>query len=282
MIINQIQVKADLQRFLNEDIGRGDASSESIFAQSDRSGGTFLLKESGVVCGLWVAPLVYECLGGEVTFTPYVQEGSYQTAGTHLAKVTGPIRTLLTGERLILNLWQRMGGIATATYQACQILDDPNIRICDTRKTAPGLRLFDKYAVTKGGGFNHRMGLDDGIMLKDNHIAFAGGITQAVEKVRAHNGHMIKIEVEIESLDQFKEAVAVRPDVIMLDNLAPDKIKTYLQYNQGITTEASGGISPANLATFKNCGVDYISLGYLTHSVKALDISFNSIEGEKA
>lgn len=281
-MINQMQAKADLQRFLNEDIGRGDASSDSIFDATVRSGGTFLLKADGVVCGLWVAPLVYQLLGDEVTFTPLVAEGSYQTAGTHLAKVTGPIRTLLTGERLILNLWQRMGGIATATYQAVQTLADSTIRICDTRKTAPGLRLFDKYAVTQGGGFNHRMGLDDGIMLKDNHIAFAGGITAAIAKVRQHNGHMIKIEVEVESLPQFKEAVAAQPDVIMLDNLAPDQIQTYLPYNQGIVTEASGGISPANLATFKGCGVDYISLGYLTHSVQALDISFNSIKGEKA
>ena len=163
--MNQIAVKDALHLFLNEDLGFGDLSSETIFPVEAQGEGTFLLKADGVVCGLFIAPLVYELLGGQVEFTPLVAEGSYQSAGTILAKVTGPIRTLLTGERTILNLWQRMGGIATATRIACERLADPSIKICDTRKTAPGLRLFDKYAVTQGGGFNHRFGLDDGIII---------------------------------------------------------------------------------------------------------------------
>lgn len=280
--MNQIQVKTALQAFLNEDIGRGDASSESIFAPEKISQGRFLLKDDGIVCGLWLAPIIYELLGAEVTFSSLVAEGSYQKKGTCLAEVTGPVITLLTAERLILNLWQRMGGIATAVKIAVDTLHDASIRICDTRKTAPGLRLFDKYAVVQGGAYNHRKGLDDGIMLKDNHIAYAGGITEAITKARNANGHMIKIEVEIETLAQFKEAVAAKADVIMLDNRTPEEIREYLQYNEGIITEASGGISLDNLAQYSGCGVDYLSLGYLTHSVKALDISFNSMEGSKA
>lgn len=280
--MNQLQLKQALENFLNEDIGRGDRTSESIFAATDTSSGEFLLKDTGVVCGLFIAPIVYDLLGGGVTFTPLVPEGSFQEKGTVLARVEGPIRTLLTGERLILNLWQRMGGIASATRKAIALLNDDTIRLCDTRKTLPGLRMFDKYAVTQGGGFNHRMGLDDGMMLKDNHIAFAGSLTQAVEKVHAVNGHMIKVEVEIETLAQFQEALVAGADVIMLDNRTPEEIREYLVFNNGTITEASGGITLTNIADFKGCGVDYISLGALTHSVTALDISFNSLEGVKA
>lgn len=278
--LNLLHIKDSLKQFLLEDIGRGDRSA-AIFPVEMTDSGTFLLKDEGVVCGLWLAPLVYELLGGGVTFTPLVTEGSYQTKGTAIAEVNGPIQTLLTGERLILNLWQRMGGIATATKQAVTTLDDPHTRICDTRKTVPGLRELDKYAVTQGGGFNHRMGLDDGIMLKDNHIAYAGGITEAVAMVRQTTGHMIKIEVEIESLAEFQEAVAAGVDIIMLDNRTPTEVREYLTYNEGITTEISGGITLENLADYRGCGADYLSLGYLTHSVTALDISFNSQNGGK-
>lgn len=274
--MNLLWVKEMLAEFLKEDIGFGDASVEGIFGPEDISTGKFILKEDGVVCGLFLAPMVYDLLGGETTFKPLVEEGKVYSKGTILAEVKGPVGILLSGERLILNLWQRLSGIATATKKAVDTLADPTIRIVDTRKTAPGLRIFDKYAVTKGGGFNHRFGLDDGIMLKDNHLAYAGGITAALKKVRASHGHMIKVEVEIETLEQFQEAVREKVDVIMLDNRTPEEIKNFLTYNEGIITEASGGITLENLASFKNCGVDYLSLGYLTHSVKALDISFNS------
>lgn len=275
--MNQLQLKEQLKQFLIEDIGRGDRSVEAIFAPTDRDEGVFLLKEAGVVCGLWLAPMIYDLLGGDVTFTSLVAEGTQQSAGTAIAEVRGPIAVLLTGERLILNLWQRMGGIATATKLAIDTLADPTTRVCDTRKTVPGLRELDKYAVTQGGGFNHRFGLDDGIMLKDNHIAYAGGITQAVEQVRRNTGHMIKIEVEIETLDQFKEAHDCGVDIIMLDNRTPAEIKQFLKYNKKqLTTEISGGVTPQNIRQYAGCGADYISLGYLTHSVTALDISFNS------
>lgn len=281
--MNYLQLKKALSDFLNEDIGRGDQSVATIFSQTDISEGEFLLKEDGVICGLFLAPMIYHLLGeeGAVHFEVLVSEGSFQKKGTIIARVCGPTQILLTAERLILNLWQRMGGIAQATRQAIETLDDKTIRICDTRKTAPGLRQFDKYAVKQGGGFNHRMGLDDCIMLKDNHIAFSGGITKAIEKVRKNCEHTIKIEVEIETLDQFKEAVAARADIIMLDNRTPEEVCEYLNYNQGIMTEVSGGIQLDNLAAYRGYGADYLSLGYLTHSVKALDISFNSLEGKK-
>lgn len=280
--MNSIQLEKSLRHFLSEDIGRGDWSSEDIFSPEDTDEGEFLLKEDGIVCGLDIAPRVYHQLSTEVVFQPLVSEGSFQKKGTILAAVTGPTRTLLTAERVILNLWQRMSGIATATRHAVETLNDPQIRICDTRKTVPGLRMLDKYAVTQGGGFNHRFGLDDGIMLKDNHIAYAGGITAAVAAVRKKCGHMIKVEVEVETLAQFKEAVAAKADVIMLDNRTPAEIKEYLPYRKDNILEASGGITLANLASYRGSGVDYISLGCLTHSVKALDISFNSRKGAKS
>ena len=175
-----------------------------------------------------------------------------------------------------------MSGIATATKNAVNLLDDPNIRICDTRKTIPGLRIFEKYAVTCGGGFNHRVGLYDGVMLKDNHIAFAGGITQAVNLVRSKMGHMVKIEVETENEKQIIEAVEAGADVIMFDNRTPAEIKEFSKIvPKHIITEASGGISIKNIADFKGCGVNYISMGSLTHSAMPLDISFNSTEGNK-
>ncbi|MFV0557295.1 MAG: carboxylating nicotinate-nucleotide diphosphorylase [Enterococcus sp.] len=278
--MNHIQLKEQLTAFLNEDLGRGDQSA-AIFPTTAIASGTFLLKGDGLVCGLWLAPMIYELLGGDVHFEPLVTEGTLLTAGTPIAQVTGPIQTLLTGERLILNLWQRLGGIATATYQARQKLADATIRIVDTRKTIPGLRQLDKYAVTQGGGFNHRMGLDDGIMLKDNHLAFFGGITPAIQKARQTNGHMIKIEVEVENLAQFQEAVKAQADVIMIDNQSPATIKEFLKYNSGIITEASGNINLDNIHEYRGCGVDYLSLGCLTHSVTALDISFNSQKGQK-
>ncbi|EOH89701.1 carboxylating nicotinate-nucleotide diphosphorylase [Enterococcus villorum] len=277
--MNYIQLNEQLKEFLIEDIGRGDQSA-AIFPASERASGTFLLKESGIICGLWLAPMIYELLGGNVQFTSFVEEGTFLEANTPIATVYGPIQTLLTGERLILNLWQRLGGIATATHLAIKQLNDQTIRVTDTRKTIPGLRQLDKYAVTQGGGFNHRKGLDDAIMLKDNHIAFFGSITKAVQTAREQNGHMIKIEVEVETIEAFKEAVAAKVDVIMIDNQSPKKISQFLVHNhQKIITEASGNITLQNIHEYQGCGVDYLSLGFLTHSVSALDISFNSKNG---
>ncbi len=277
-----LQAKEQLKTFLIEDIGTGDLSADLIFDENEQSSGVFVAKSDGIIAGLEVAQQVYDLLGQNATFIPVVADGASVKKGEIIGRATGHIRTLLTGERVILNLLQRMSGIATFTHTAIETLNDPTIKICDTRKTAPGLRYFDKLAVKIGGGFNHRVGLYDGVMLKDNHIAYAGSITKAVEKVRQQIGQMVKIEVEIETEEQLHEAIAAKADIIMLDNRTPEQVAAWTKLvPEGILTEISGGITLANLADYSQTGADYLSLGALTHSVLAFDISFNSQNGAK-
>ena len=277
-----LQAKEQLKTFLIEDIGTGDLSADLIFDANEQSSGVFVAKADGIIAGLEVAQQVYDLLGQNATFIPAVADGASVKKGEIIGRATGHIRTLLTGERVILNLLQRMSGIATFTHTAIETLNDPTIKICDTRKTAPGLRYFDKLAVKIGGGFNHRVGLYDGVMLKDNHIAYAGSITKAVEKVRQQIGQMVKIEVEIETEAQLHEAIAAKADIIMLDNRTPEQVAAWTKLvPEGILTEISGGITLANLADYAQTGADYLSLGALTHSVLAFDISFNSQNGAK-
>ncbi len=280
--MNLLLVKKKIKEYLLEDIGTGDLSTDSIFSENDVDNGAFIAKQDGIICGLEIPNLVYELLGGKVIFTPNKTDGDIVKAGEIIGTASGSIKTMLTGERVILNLMQRMSGIATITDLAVSTLDDSKIKICDTRKTAPGLRIFDKYSVRMGGGYNHRVGLYDGVMLKDNHIAYAGGIKKAVEMVRNKIGHMVKIEVEVETLDQVKQAVQAGADIIMFDNRTPDEIKEFAKHvPSNITTEISGGINLQNINSYKGTNADYISLGFLTHSIKALDISFNNTKGEK-
>ena len=277
-----LQAKEQLKTFLIEDIGTGDLSADLIFDENKQSSGVFVAKSDGIIAGLEVAQQVYDLLGQNATFIPVVADGASVKKGEIIGRATGHIRTLLTGERVILNLLQRMSGIATFTHTAIETLNDPTIKICDTRKTAPGLRYFDKLAVKIGGGFNHRVGLYAGVMLKDNHIAYAGSITKAVEKVRQQIGQMVKIEVEIETEEQLHEAIAAKADIIMLDNRTPEQVAAWTKLvPEGILTEISGGITLANLADYSQTGADYLSLGALTHSVLAFDISFNSQNGAK-
>ncbi|MBF2514949.1 carboxylating nicotinate-nucleotide diphosphorylase [Listeria marthii] len=281
--MNSILMNQAIHAFLLEDIGQYDLSADTIFASDTIGNGVFLAKETGILCGISIPPKVYEILGGDVQFEAYKKDGDQVTKGDIIATVSAPVRTLLSSERVILNLMQRMSGIASQTNVAIKQLDDPAIRICDTRKTAPGLRAFDKYAVQTGGGFNHRNGLYDGVMLKDNHIAFSGGITEAVATVRRKIGHMVKIEVETETPEQVKEAVQAGADIIMFDNRTPEEIAQLVKLVPAhITTEISGNITLDNINSYKGSGANYISLGSLTHSVRALDISFNSKGGIKA
>ncbi|MBC1915574.1 carboxylating nicotinate-nucleotide diphosphorylase [Listeria seeligeri] len=281
--MNPLLINQAIQAFLVEDIGQHDLTADSIFGNDILGEGVFLAKETGVVSGVEIPGKTYQFLGGEIDYKPYKKDGDLVQAGDIIGVVTAPVRTLLSAERVILNLMQRMSGIATQTNFAIKQLDDPTIRICDTRKTAPGLRVFDKHAVQTGGGFNHRNGLYDGVMLKDNHIAFSGGITAAISSVRAKLGHMVKIEVETETAQQVTEAVQAGADIIMFDNRTPEEINQLVKLvPDHITTEASGNITLENIARFKGCGVNYISLGSLTHSVNALDISFNSKGGIKS
>jgi nicotinate-nucleotide pyrophosphorylase (carboxylating) len=274
--MNTLKIKQMLEQFFLEDIGERDVTSHLIFHDNLQAVGTFLVKDSGVLSGTAVIQTGFHLLDETITVELHKHDGECIEAGEVIATVKGPIVHLLTGERVILNLVQRMSGIATATYKAVQKLNSDHTRICDTRKTIPGLRMFDKYAVTCGGGYNHRFGLYDGVMIKDNHIAFAGSITKAVNAVKKQLGHMVKVEVETETKEQVLEAVGAGADVIMFDNCTPEEVKEFCRLvPAGIVTEASGGITLENLHEYGQTGVDYVSLGMLTHSVKALDISFN-------
>lgn len=257
-----------------EDIGEQDVTADMIFSDKTKGEIVFLAKEKGVFCGEAIIMTGFSLLDSHVDIQLFVKDGEIMEAGQRLAIVSGEISALLKGERVILNLVQRMSGIATLTRKAVETLNSSNTRICDTRKTTPGLRMLEKYAVRSGGGYNHRYGLYDGVMIKDNHIAFAGSIKRAVEMVRENIGHMVKIEVETESKEQVIEAVEAGADVIMFDNRTPDEIKEFIKLvPPHIITEASGGIQLNNLASYGDTGVHYISLGFLTHSYRSLDIS---------
>lgn len=280
--MNQLKLRMLLQSFLLEDIGDNDITSQAIFPLDEVGKGVFIAKENGIISGLGIIKEAYHLLGSQVQVNHYFTEGDRVAPGQTIAEVVGPISHLLTGERVILNLMQRMSGIATITNRCVEAINDSSIQICDTRKTMPGLRMLDKYAVVIGGGRNHRQGLYDGVMIKDNHISFSGSITKAVKAVRKNVGHMVKIEVETETKEEVMEAVEAGADVIMFDNCTPEQVKEFAAYvPEAIVTEASGGIKLENLTSYAGTGVNYISLGFLTHSVQALDISLQVKEGSQ-
>lgn len=272
--MNTIKLKHMLMAFFNEDIGDGDLSSETIFGPGEQGQFTFYAKQSGVFCGKQVIEIGFPLLDSQLRVRVLKQDGEHVEKGEKLAIIEGSLRSLLTGERVILNCIQRMSGIATQAYKAAEIVDGTNAKVCDTRKTIPGLRMLDKYAVRAGGGYNHRSGLYDAIMLKDNHIAFAGSISEAVRMARSKIGHTVKIEVEIETKEQLLEAIEAGADIIMFDNRTPEEISAWLPLVPAhIATEASGGITLENLRSYAETGIEWISLGALTHSVQAFDIS---------
>lgn len=272
--MNTIELREKIKQFLLEDIRDKDITSETIFPEDEIGSATFYAKDNGVLSGLMIIEEAYLVLNNQMDVTFLKKDGDSVQNGEAIANVTGPIRSILTGERVILNLVQRMSGIATQTKRAVETLNNSHIKIIDTRKTTPGLRMFEKYAVTSGGGFNHRFGLYDMVMIKDNHISFAGSIKNAVTRVRAQLGPAVKIEVETETIDQVKEAVEQNVDIIMFDNRTAKEINEMAKHvPEHILTEASGGITLDSLASYRNANVDFISLGFLTHSVKALDIS---------
>lgn len=273
--INLIQLREFLRDALNEDLGMGDLSA-GIFPKEHRSRGTFTAKADGVLAGTFLIHEVYQLLNPKIEVNLLSSDGYFVSGGSDIATVEGPTRAILGGERLILNLLQHLSGIATATRSAVDVLNDSSIRVCDTRKTLPGLRMLQKYAVRSGGGYNHRYRLDDGIMIKDNHIKAVGSIAKAVEIAKQQHGLMVKTEVETENRRQVLEAIDAGADIIMLDNCPPEKVEKLVKLvPDHITTEVSGGITPETISSYRNCGVDYISMGWLTHSVAALDISFN-------
>jgi nicotinate-nucleotide pyrophosphorylase (carboxylating) len=272
--MNKFKLSSLLEHFFIEDIGEQDITTDLLFTDGTCGEIVFLAKEAGIFCGEEIIKTGFRLFDSNIETNVLKKDGEPIEPGERLATASGKIADLLKGERVILNLIQRMSGIATLTHQATEILNSPHTKICDTRKTTPGLRMLEKYAVRAGGGFNHRFGLYDGIMIKDNHISFAGSIQNAVNAVREKAGHMVKIEVEVETEEQVVEAIKAGADVIMFDNRIPEEIKEFIKLvPAGIITEASGGINLTNLASYRDTGVDYISLGLLTHSYKALDIS---------
>jgi nicotinate-nucleotide pyrophosphorylase (carboxylating) len=263
-----------IRNALKEDISNGDVTTTAIVDKNMTATALIIAKQSGVMCGQFVAERVFKLLDYTVNYQIMKKDGEKISKGDVLASIYGSARAMLMGERTALNFMQRMSGIATAAAKAAETVRGTKTRICDTRKTAPGLRAFDKYAVLTGGAFNHRFGLFDGILIKDNHIKAAGGIKQAVERARAVLPHTLKIEVETEDLQMVKEALSCGADIIMLDNMNINQIKEAVELIGGrALTEASGNMDEKNIAEIAAAGVDYISMGALTHSVKALDIS---------
>jgi len=281
--MNPLKVQEALKLFFLEDIGDRDLSSV-LFSETDQGEAVVRFKEPGVLAGVECYKWGYHLLDPNVEVEILKQDGSRVGIGEAIVKIKGPVTSLLSGERVLLNLVQRMSAIATLTSNCVATLDSDYTRIVDTRKTTPGLRMFEKYAVRMGGGFNHRNGLYDAVMLKDNHIAAAGSIKNAVEKVRAALGHMVMIEVEVESEAQLLEAIEVHPNVIMFDNQTPQTMTRWAKLvPSSIKTEASGGIILSQLAEYRHTGVDVISIGALTHSVSNLDISMNlTVSGKEA
>ena len=273
------EVLSAIGDFLAEDIGRGDITTQATVAPDVRGLGRFLAKEYLVICGLEVAEAVFLHLDADIPeLESGFNEGDEIEEGTVFATLKGYADVLLTGERVALNILQRMCGIATLTRAYVKAVAGTNAQIVDTRKTTPGLRLLEKYAVTVGGGKNHRMGLDDGVLIKDNHITLAGGITEAVVAAKQKVGHLHKIEIEITNWAQLREAIEAGADIILLDNQTPEEAAKLVgmsrDLNPAVMIEASGGMDLDRVRSFADAGVDLISVGRLTHSARAVDISF--------
>jgi nicotinate-nucleotide pyrophosphorylase (carboxylating) len=268
-----------IKAWLREDVGSGDITTQTTIPAGHESKGIIHVKESGIICGIPVAELVFEVVDPSLSFTTHVQEGQTVAKGTVIAEVEGSTHAILTGERLALNLMQRLSGVATRTASFVQELEGLPTRLVDTRKTTPGHRMLEKYAVRVGGGANHRFGLYDAVMIKDNHIKGAGGIRQAIGRARKNIPHTMTIEVETENLDQVEEALAAGADIIMLDNMSTDMMKEAVARIKAkaphVKTEASGNVSLDTVRRMAETGVDVISVGRLTYSFSSLDISLD-------
>lgn len=274
-MINPVYIDNIIKTALLEDINYLDTTTDYLIDESQQNSARFLAKSDGVLCGIDVALRVFELLQPKsFRADVYKRDGDKLKKGDIIAEIHGSTRALLKGERTALNLIQHMSGIATAANRAAEIIRGTNASIADTRKTLPGLRPLQKYAVTVGGGKNHRYNLSDAAMLKDNHVDAGGGITNAVAKLKARLGHMTKIELEVRNLDELREALDAGVDVIMLDNMSCEMMAQAVKITDGrALLEASGGITDETLRQIAETGVDIISMGALTHSVTAFDIS---------
>jgi len=268
------QIKPIVQRALEEDIGDGDVTTLCTIPGDATQEGRFIAKAAGIIAGLEVARLTFALIDDHVRVESSIRNGDAVSKGQVFGRVSGPTRALLTGERTALNFLQRMSGIATLTHQFVEAVKPHRAVILDTRKTAPGLRLLDKWAVKLGGGQNHRIGLFDMVLIKNNHITAVGSITAAINRVRECDDRQRPIEVEVRTLDELQEALALQPDRILLDNMNLDQMLAAVQIAAGrVPLEASGNVTLETVNAIAATGVDFISSGALTHSVKALDIS---------
>ena len=261
---------------LKEDLGRGDITTQTVIRGGAKARGRFLANQEFVLCGLEIAEAVFATLDNSIVLESRVYDGEKIKSGTEFARIEGPATALLTGERTALNIMQRLSGVATATNSFVERIEGLAARIVDTRKTTPGLRLLEKYAVNVGGGFNNRFGLDDGVVLKDSHIAIAGGIRRAIELARRGVPHLMKIEVEVSNQSQVREAVAGGADVVKLENMHIDEIRESVRWVRdeasGAVIEVSGEVGLDNVREIAQCGVDLISIGEITQSATPVDI----------
>ncbi len=278
MFDDQIILDSIIRRALEEDLGSGDLTTSATIDPDLKGRASLLARETLVLAGLPVFINVFRMRSVEIISEDYFEDGQVVQEGEKICQITGPANTILKGERTALNFLQRMSGIATLTKTYVDKVGLQKVRLVDTRKTAPGLRLFDKYAVRMGGGFNHRMGLYDGVLIKDNHISAAGSITNAVDLAKRKVPHTIKVEVEVEDLEALEEAIQAGADVVLLDNMSPHRLKEAVRLSNGrVPLEASGGINLKNIEQIAKTGVNIISVGALTHSAKAVDISLEMI-----
>ncbi len=275
--VPHLGVDALVRRALEEDLGSaGDLTSNATIPHDHVSQGSIVARSAGHVAGLDAATRAFTLLDAGVAVELQVEDGDRVDAGTELARVAGPTRSLLAAERTCLNLLGHLCGVATATATMVRLVAGTSAVIVDTRKTLPGLRALQKYAVRAGGGSNHRFGLDDAVLIKDNHIAAVGSVGSAVRAARSRVGHMVKIEVEVDSLDQLDDALGAGVDAVLLDNMTPDELGEAVRRVAGrCITEASGGITPDTVRAVAESGVDLVSVGWLTHSAPQLDVGFD-------
>lgn len=273
-MVNAFEIDKIILTGLKEDMPFGDITTDNLIDDTSQSEALLIAKDTGVIAGIDIAKRVFEIVDKNVVFEKRIEDGHRVKSGDVIAQIKGNTRALLKGERTALNLLQRLSGIATKTKELCEKIKDTNSKVVDTRKTTLGLRALEKYAVKVGGGYNHRFSLSDGVMIKDNHIKAAGGIKEAVKKIRKKIPHTIKIEVETETLEQVEEALEAGADIIMLDNMGVDKVRKAVKIiNGSAISEASGNVNLDSIVEIAKTGVDIISVGSLTHSVSAFDIS---------
>jgi nicotinate-nucleotide pyrophosphorylase (carboxylating) len=276
-----IMIEPAVRAALLEDLGRaGDLTTDAIVPEDARATCALVARQPGVVAGLDFAEVAFRLIDPRLEFTVSLRDGSRLKPGDVIATVSGPARGILTGERVALNFLTHLSGVASATRGIADAIAGTKAQVCCTRKTMPGLRAAQKYAVRVGGGSNHRFGLDDAVLIKDNNVAIAGGVKPAVERARAGVGHLVKIELEVDTLEQLREAMSLRVDAVLLDNMGPDMLREAVSIVDGrAITEASGRIRPDTAPAIAASGVDLLSAGWLTHSAQVLDIGLDHRDG---